>query len=82
MIKQLEAAQAAGPVYLAVPDAIGDLLPRLNQHLKGLNLDKVTVFTFPENKLKGIISQLRTGLALAAGVGLVTADQIAEVYDE
>jgi len=83
MIAQLEAALATGqPVYLAVPDAIGDLLSALEQTLGNLGLRKVHVLTFPESKLKGMTAQLRLGLALAAGVGLVTVDQIAETYDE
>ena len=45
-------------------------------------LEAVTVFTFPESKLKEAAAKLRTGLALAGGVALVTADQIAEVDDE
>ena len=82
MIEQLEAARATGgPVYLAVSDAIGDLLPELEEALKNCRLD-VTVLTFSESKLRGTVTRLRAGLALSGGVALVTADQLAEVDDE
>jgi hypothetical protein len=83
MLEQLEAAKATDePVYLAVSDAIGDELKRLKKLLKDRDLEDVVVFTFPESKLKEAAAKLRTGLALAGGVALVTADQIAEADDE
>jgi hypothetical protein len=83
MLEQLQAAKATGePVYLAVPDVIGDEIGRLRRLLRNKQLDDVTVFTFAESKLKEAASKLRTGLALAGGVALVTADQIAEVDDD
>ena len=82
MIEQLRAATATGKVYVAVSDAIGDLLVEVERSLEKLHLDDVTVLTFPESKLKNTFAKLRAGLALAGGVAFVTADQIAEVYDE
>jgi hypothetical protein len=83
MIEQLQAAKATGePVYLAVSDAIGDDIRRLQHLLRTKGLDAVTAFTFPESKLKEAAARLRTGLALAGGVALVTADQIAGINDE
>jgi hypothetical protein len=82
-IEQLQAAKATGePVYLAVPDAIGDDIKRLQHLLRIKGLDAVTVLTFPESKLKEATAKLRSGLALSGAVALVTADQIAEIDDE
>jgi hypothetical protein len=82
MVEQLRAAKATGePVYLAVPDSIGDTFSKLKQLLDDNELTGITVITFPESKLRSIFSKLRAGLGLAAGVALVTADQIMEAYD-
>jgi hypothetical protein len=82
MLEQIEAAGATGErVYLAVSDVIGDLVPKLKGALEKRGL-VLTVITFPESKLKSAITKLRAGLALTAGVALVTADQIVGVYDE
>ncbi len=83
MTEQLKAAKASGePVYLAVSDAIGDGIEMLRELLARDGLADTTVFTFPESKLKETAATLRTGLGLAAGVALVTADDLAEVEDD
>jgi hypothetical protein len=91
MLEQLKAADAAGAasaagamkqrVYLAVPDSIGDHLESLKQLLRDNQLEEVTVFTFPESKLKQTIASLRAGLGLGASLVLVLTDQM-EAYDE
>jgi hypothetical protein len=82
MIEQLEAAGATGErVYLAVSDAISDLVPKLKDALEKHGL-VLSVITFPESKLRSAFTKLKAGLGLTAGVALVAADQIAEVYDE
>jgi hypothetical protein len=83
MIEQLRAARAPGErVYLAVPDAIGELIGVLKASLRKHGLDKVDVVTFSESKLKSNFTRLKAGLALAPGVTLVMADQFAEVDDD
>jgi hypothetical protein len=83
LIEQLRAAKATGSeVYLAVPDSIGSSLASLETLLRDLRLDKVRVIRFSESKLKNTISKLRLELGLAAGVGLVSADQLVEIDDE
>jgi hypothetical protein len=83
MIDQLQAAGAPGEhVYLAVPDAIGDLVGALERAWPKFRLRDVTVLTFPESKLKNNFTRLKAGLALASGVSLAMADQLAEVHDD
>lgn len=82
MIEQLRAAKDTGePVYLAVPDSIGDSFSRLKRLLDNNELTEITVITFSESKLRSTFSKLRAGLGLAAGVVLVTTDQMMEAYD-
>jgi len=77
MLEQLKAAQSTGqPVYLAVPDAIGTRLKRLDEVLQRANLGRVKIVTFPEAKLVKIRGGLLKGLGLTAGVATVAADQL------
>jgi hypothetical protein len=79
MIEQLKAARSTGQqVYLAVSDTIGVSYEQLLVLLKRQGLSHVTVITFPEAKLKEVSRVLRKGVGLAAGVALVTVDQIAK----
>jgi hypothetical protein len=84
MVEQLQAAKQTGDaVYLAVSDAIGDNKTRLEELLRRHDLGKVVVITFPESKLKAASAKLHKGLVMgAAGLPLVTADDIAEYGDE
>jgi hypothetical protein len=83
MIEQLRAAMGPGErVYLAVPDAIGDLLDPLRDALGKHDLVKVEVLTFSESKLKNNFTKLKAGLALASGVTLVAADQLVGDHEE
>ena len=77
MLEQLKAAQATGqPVYLAVPDAIGTRLKRLDEVLQRANIGRVKIVTFPEAKLVKIRGDLLKGLGLTTGVATVAADQL------
>lgn len=77
MIEQLKAAQSTGqPVYVAVSDAIGARLAQLKELLRRNHLTDVNAVTFPEAKLVEIRGSLRKGLALTAGVAVVSADQL------
>jgi hypothetical protein len=77
MLEQLKAAQSTGqPVYLAVPDAIGTRLKRLDEVLQRANLGRVKIVTFPEAKLVKIRGGLLKGLGITAGVATVAADQL------
>ena len=83
-IEQLQAAKQTGDaVYLAVSDAIGAEQDRLRKLLKQHGLRTVVVITFPEGKLRDASVRLRKGLGIgAAGLALVTADDLAEHTDE
>jgi hypothetical protein len=83
MLEQLRAAKATSEeIYLAVPDSIGPSLKVLRQFLANQKLREIIVIPFSENKLKNTISKLRIEIGLAAGVALVSADQLIEVDDE
>ena len=84
MVEQLQAAKQTGEaVYLAVSDAIGAERERLKELLDYHGLDNVNVITFPEGKLRDASARLRKGLGMgAAGLALVTADDLAEHTDE
>jgi hypothetical protein len=84
MVEQLEAAMQTGEaVYLAVSDAIGAERGQLKKLLDQNDLRDVVVLTFPEGKLRDASAKLRKGLGLgAAGLALVTADELAEHADE
>jgi len=84
MIEQLQAAKQTGEaVYLAVSDAIGAEMSRLRKLLDRHGLEEVKVITFPEGKLRDASARLRKGLGMgAAGLALVTADDLAEHTDE
>jgi hypothetical protein len=84
MAEQLQAAKQTGDaVYLAVSDAIGANKTRLEDLLDKHGLGDVVVITFPESKLRDASAKLRKGLVMgAAGLPLVTADDIAEYGDE
>jgi len=84
MVEQLEAAKQTGEaVYLAVSDAIGAERDRLRVLLDRHGLEEVDVLTFPEGKLRDASARLRKGLGMgAAGLTLVTADDLAEHTDE
>jgi hypothetical protein len=84
MVEQLQAAKQTGDaVYLAVSDAIGTNKTQLEKLLRQHGLGKVVVITFPESKLREASAKLRKGLVMgAAGLPLVTADDLAEYGDE
>jgi Domain of unknown function (DUF4157) len=84
MVEQLQAAKQTGEaVYLAVSDAIGAERKRLKDLLEHHGLEEVNVITFPEGKLRDASARLRKGLGMgAAGLALVTADDLAEHTDE
>ena len=84
MAEQLHAAKQTGDaVYLAVSDVIGAERKRLERLLRQHGLGDVVVVTFPEGKLKEVSAKLRKGLGVgAAGLALVTADELAEQEDE
>jgi Domain of unknown function (DUF4157) len=84
MIEQLQAAKQTGEaVYLAVSDAIGAERIRLEKLLDQHDLDEIVVITFPESKLRDASARLRKGLGMgAAGLALVTADDLVEHTDE
>jgi hypothetical protein len=84
MVEQLQAAKRTGEaVYLAVSDAIGAERIRLEKLLEQHGLRTVAVITFPEGKLRDASARLRKGLGMgAAGLALVTADDLAEHTDE
>jgi Domain of unknown function (DUF4157) len=84
MVEQLQAATRTGEaVYLAVSDAIGAEMSRLRKLLSEHGLRVVDVITFPEGKLRDASARLRKGLGMgAAGLALVTADDLAEHTDE
>ena len=84
MIEQLQAAKQTGEaLYLAVSDAIGADKIRLERLLSDHGLRAIDVITFPEGKLRDASTRLRKGLGIgAAGLALVTADDLAEYTDE
>jgi hypothetical protein len=83
MIDQLRSARSTGrPVYLAVSDAIGADLAKLQQMLERYRIRGVKTVLFPEAKLIGIRSTLREGLALASATAVVSADQLFEKEDD
>jgi hypothetical protein len=66
-----------------VSDAIGTNKTQLEKLLRQHGLGKVVVITFPESKLREASAKLRKGLVMgAAGLPLVTADDLAEYGDE
>jgi hypothetical protein len=83
LTKQLKAANAIGPVYLAVSDSIGTQISALERVLSQAGLRRVHVVTFSEARLKEISRTLRKGLGLAVATVMTSADQLTDgEYDD